>query len=108
MLCLSLTNSKMLDIFAMGNLTFDKPDTDTFRMLALAFKASKIGGTMTAVLNGANEEAVSYFLNGKCGFLDIADMVEGAMENHSLKKNPVLSDIFDADREAREFVKSKF
>ena len=77
-------------------------------MLALAFKASETGGTMTAVLNGANEEAVSAFLAGKCRFLDIADMVEGAMENHKTKKNPTLSDIFDADREAREFVKLKY
>lgn len=98
----------MLDIFSMGNLTFDKPDMDTFRMLALAFKASETGGTMTAVLNGANEEAVSAFLAGKCRFLDIADMVEGAMENHKTKKNPTLSDIFDADSEAREFVKLKY
>ena len=101
-------SGSMLDIFSMGNLTFDKPDTDTFRMLALAFKASETGGTMTAVLNGANEEAVSAFLTGKCRFLDIADMVEGAMENHKIKKNPTLSDIFDADREAREFVRLKY
>ena len=104
----SEVSGSALDIFAMGNLTFDKPDTDTFRMLALAFKASKIGGTMTAVLNGANEEAVSAFLKDKCGFLDIADMVEGAMNNHKVVKNPTLNDIFDADMEAREFVKSKF
>lgn len=104
----SEVSGSMLDIFKVGNLTFDKPDTDTFRMLALAFKASKIGGTMTAVLNGANEEAVSAFLQGQCGFLDIADMVEGAMNNHKVVKNPTLNDIFDADMEAREFVKSKF
>lgn len=104
----SEVSGAILDIFSMGNLTFDKPDTDTFRMLALAFKASEMGGTMTAVLNGANEEAVSAFLAGKCKFLDIADMVEGAMENHKIKKTPTLSDIFDADREAREFVRLKY
>ncbi|MBR6720376.1 MAG: 1-deoxy-D-xylulose-5-phosphate reductoisomerase [Clostridia bacterium] len=97
-----------LDIFAKGNLTFEKPDTDTFRMLALAFKSSELGGTMPTILNGANEEAVSAFLMEKCRFLDIADMVEGAMENHKIKENPTLADIFDADREAREFVKTKF
>lgn len=97
-----------LDIFGTGNLTFEKPDTDTFRMLELAFSASKMGGTMPTVLNGANEEAVSAFLNGKCRFLDIADMVEGAMENHKIKENPSLSDIFCADSEARDFVKVKF
>ncbi len=104
----SEVSGKFLDIFNVGNLTFEKPDTDTFRMLALAFKASKLGGTMPTVLNGANEEVVSAFLNGKCRFLDIADIVEGAMENHKIKENLTLSDIFDADTEAREFVKAKF
>lgn len=104
----SEVSGKFLDIFSVGSLTFEKPDTDTFRMLALAFKASKAGGTMPTVLNGANEEAVSAFLNGKCRFLDIADIVEGAMENHKIKEKPALSDIFDADREARDFVKAKF
>ena len=104
----SSVSGEVLDIFKMGNLTFDKPDTDTFRMLALAYKASEKGGTATAVLNGANEEAVSAFLSGKCKFLDIADMVEGAMENHRIKEKPSLSDIFDADMEAREFVKKKY
>ncbi len=104
----SEVSGSKLDVFSMGNLTFDKPDTDTFRMLYLAYKASEIGGTAPSVFNGANEEAVSAFLEGKCGFLDIADMVEGAMENHRQKTNPSLSDIFDADREAREFVKTKF
>ncbi|MBQ2942016.1 MAG: 1-deoxy-D-xylulose-5-phosphate reductoisomerase [Clostridia bacterium] len=104
----SEVSGKLLDIFNVGSLTFEKPDTDTFRMLALAFKATKAGGTMPTVLNGANEEAVSAFLNGKCRFLDIADIVEGAMENHKIKEKPALSDIFDADREARDFVKAKF
>ena len=104
----SEVSGAILDIFSMGNLTFDKPDMDTFRMLALAFKASEMGGTMTAALNGANEEAVSAFLAGKCKFLDIADMVEGAMENHKTKKNPTLSDIFESDKEAREFVRTKY
>ncbi len=104
----SSVSGKVLDIFSMGNLTFEKPDTETFKSLALAYKASRLGGTMPAVLNGANEEAVNLFLSGKIKFLDIADMVEGAMENHKNKKNPTLSEIFDADAEAREFVKSKF
>lgn len=101
-------SGKELDIFSMRNLTFEKPDTDTFKSLALAYRASYTGGTMPAVMNGANEEAVNLFLSGKIGFLDIADTVEGAMENHKVKKNPTLSEIFDADGEAREFVKSKF
>lgn len=94
-----------LDIFAMQALTFEKPDVKTFKSLDLAFKAKKIGGTMPAVLNGANEEAVGMFLSGKCSFLDIADMTEEAMKNHKVKESPSLGDIFDADKEAREFVR---
>ncbi len=63
-------------------LTFDKPDFETFRCLPLAISAGKTGGTMPAVLNGANEAAVALFLNGKIRFLDIADLVEGAMCAH--------------------------
>lgn len=94
-----------LDIFSMKALTFEKPDVETFKSLALAFKAKKIGGTMPAVLNGANEEAVGMFLSGKCSFLDIADMTEEAMKNHKVKESPSLGDIFDADKEAREFIR---
>jgi len=88
-------------------LTFDTPDMDTFRCLALAIKAGKIGGTMPAVLNGANEAAVALFLKGDIGFLDIAQLVEGAMEGHSVIHTPTLSAIFEADRWAREYVQAK-
>lgn len=101
----STVSGDRLDIFAMQALTFEKPDEKTFKSLDLAFKAKKIGGTMPAVLNGANEEAVGMFLSGKCSFLDIADMTEEAMKNHKVKESPSLGDIFDADKEAREFVR---
>jgi len=93
-----------LDLLSCGSLTFDKPDTDTFRCLALAYKAGKIGHTMPCVLNGANEAAVNLFLTGKIGFLDIADIVESAMEAHKPIENPTLSDILACDKCAREFV----
>lgn len=88
-------------------LTFDTPDTDTFRCLALAIKAGKIGGTMPAVLNGANEAAVALFLKGDIDFLEIAQLVEGAMESHATLQTPTLSAIFEADRWAREYVQAK-
>ena len=88
-------------------LTFDTPDTDTFRCLALAIQAGKIGGTMPTVLNGANEAAVALFLKGTIRFLDIAELVEGAMEGHSVIQTPSLSAIFEADRWAREYVQAK-
>lgn len=96
-----------LNLLTCGALTFDKPDTETFRCLSLAYKAGKIGHTMPCVLNGANEEAVFHFLSGKIGFLDIAETIEAAMEAHKIIENPTLSDILDCDKWAREFVKSK-
>ena len=95
-----------LDLLSCGPLTFDKPDTDTFCCLDLAYRAGKIGGTMPTVLNGANEEAVSLFLQDKIKFLQIADVVSGAMENHKVIENPALSDILEADIWAREYVRS--
>lgn len=89
------------------SLTFEEPDTDTFRCLSLAISAGKAGGTMPTVLNGANEAAVELFLKNKIRFLDIADLVEGAMQEHKNIVIPTISDILDADKWAREYVKSK-
>ena len=88
-------------------LTFEKPDMDTFRCLPLAIKAGKIGGTMPAVLNGANEAAVALFLNGKIGFLDIAELVCCAMEEHKKQEVNSVLDVLSADAWAREYVLSK-
>jgi 1-deoxy-D-xylulose-5-phosphate reductoisomerase len=65
-----------------ATLTFERPDTATFRLLELAFEASRRGGTLPAVLNTANEAAVELFLQGKIGFLDIARRVETCLEHH--------------------------
>ncbi len=101
----SPVSGKRLDMFSVGALTFEKPDINTFKSLRLAYDALRAGGTLAAVMNGANEEAVGMFLSGKCGFLDIADMTEEAMKNHKNIMNPGLSDIYGADREAREFIR---
>lgn len=85
-------------------LTFDEPDKETFKCLTLAYRAGEIGGTMTTVLNGANEVAVGLFLEDKIKFLDIANIVEMAMDNHKTIKNPTVCDILDADSWAREYV----
>lgn len=96
-----------IDFTKVGSLTFEKPDTDTFCGLSLAFKAIEEGGTKPAVYNGANEEAVSAFLRGKCSFLDIADLVEYAMENHKAIINPTLEEIIESDINARRLVNKK-
>ncbi len=85
-------------------LTFEKADEKTFKCLSLAYSAGYAGGTMPTVLNGANEVAVSLFLNGKIGFLNIADLVEMAMDSHKNILNPTVSDILSADIWAREYV----
>lgn len=85
-------------------LTFEKADTGTFKCLKLAYSAGELGGTMTTVLNGANEAAVALFLEDKIGFLDIGDIVEMAMDEHKNIKEPNVSDILEADKWAREYV----
>lgn len=86
-------------------LTFEKADMETFKCLALAYKAGDVGGTTPTVLNGANEAAVELFLNDKIGFLDIGDIVEMAMNDHKVIKSPEISDILAADLWSREYVR---
>ena len=90
-----------LDLWRCGGLTFGTPDTDTFRCLALAYEAARMGGTAGAILNGANEAAVAQFLAGRIGFLDVARRVERAMERVAVVQEPGLEDILNADQEAR-------
>ena len=94
--------SEKLDLFKTAALTFEKPDTDTFRGLALAYTAAGIGGTMPTVFNAANEEAVARFLDHKIGFLEIYEEIEKAMNAHKVIANPTVSQIIDAEKEARE------
>ena len=94
-----------LDLFKVGTLTFEKPDTDTFRCLPLCIKAINEGGILPTVVNGANEEAVRLFLDGKCKFLQIAELVEKALNSVNNIKDFTLDDIFAADKLAREIVR---
>ncbi len=95
-----------LDLLNCGNLTFSPPDEETFPCLALAKEAARAGGTATAILNGANEEAVSLFLEGKLGFMDIPRLVERALAAVPIVQNPVLDEILQADAAARAVVHS--
>jgi 1-deoxy-D-xylulose-5-phosphate reductoisomerase len=96
------TNLPSLRLEELGTLTFQKPDMERFRCLALAFKASEIGGSMPAVLNGANEVAVESFLNGRIGFLQIPSLVEKTMEEHEAFSIDNIEKVIEADRWARE------
>ena len=97
-----LTRSgESLDLAAIGELTFLKPDFERFPALELAFRAAKAGGTMPAVLNAANEMAVTAFLEERIGFYDISRVVEMVFARHERKEEPSLAEILEADRWAR-------
>lgn len=83
------------------NLTFAKPDTETFRCLDLAFQAIRRGGNIPCAMNAANEVAVQRFIDGEIGFLQIADHVEAAMANTHFIENPTMDDLFETDRVVR-------
>lgn len=90
------------DFFNIRGLTFMKPDMEKFPCLLLAIEACKIGKTMPAVLNAANETAVHAFLDGNIAFADIPIIIENVMKMHTIVSDPSLSDIIEADLWARE------
>lgn len=83
-------------------LTFERPDRSNFPCLDLAYRAAEVGGTMPAVLNGANEVAVAGFIDGKINFTAIAKVIESAMGQHKTIHNPGIGDILDADSWSRQ------
>lgn len=94
-----------LSLTDIGTLTFEKPDTETFKCLPLCVKAINEGGLAPTAVNGANEEAVALFLAGKIKFLQIADLAEKALMRVHNKKDFTLEDILETDREARTLVR---
>ena len=95
---------KRLDLFELGSLTFEKPDTDTFKGLSLAFDAARAGGSMPTVCNAANEMAVRSFLKGEIKYLQIYDMIERAMNNHRKIDNPDVSQILSVEQETYDYL----
>lgn len=98
-----------ISFYEIAQLTFEKPDMDTFKCLKLAFKAGKAGGLMPTILNGANEEAVALLLEEKIKFLDIADLIEECMDKFKDKSNMELTidNIIAVDQEVREYLRKK-
>lgn len=96
---------EQLDLFKVGSLTFQKPDTDTFRLLPICIEAINRGGLYPTALNGANEESVKLFLEGKIKFLQIAELNEKAMLCCQNKTDFSVEDIFAADAAARAVVR---
>ncbi len=95
-----------LDFTTLKQITFDVADEDTFRCLAACKKAIGKGGLGPCAANGANEEAVALFLQDKIGFLDIGRLVEGVVDSDSYGGSYTLSDVYECDRMAREYVRS--
>jgi 1-deoxy-D-xylulose-5-phosphate reductoisomerase len=91
-----------LDLGSVGTLTFEEPDLDKFRCLSLALEAASVGGTLPAVLNGANELAVSAFLAKRIGFLAIPDVIERTIEKHTCSSAESIEEVMEADAWARK------
>lgn len=97
-----------LDFWSIGQITFEKPDMENFPGLALAYEAGRIGGTMPTVFNAANERAVAKFLNREISYLTITDMIEGAMKGHTVKENPSVDEILEAEASAYDYIESRW
>lgn len=95
---------KRVDFFKLGSMTFEKPDTDTFRGLPMAYEAIASGGSMPTVFNAANEKAVALFLEKKIRFLDIYDLIQGAMEAHKTIHDPSVEQILEAEAETYDYI----
>jgi len=95
-----------LDLTDIGRLTFFKPDHDRFPCLRLGYEALRIGGTMPAAMNAANEIAVEAFLHGGIRFVDIPDIIRSTMEAHTPREFDSLGPALEADRSAREKAES--
>ncbi len=95
-----------LDLAALGSLTFEEPDLDTFACLALAIEAGKAGGTAPCVLNAANEVAVHAFLDGRMSFAGIAEVVERSLDAIPVAPVGHFADLYSVDSYAREIARS--
>ena len=98
--------SKSFSFSEIARLDFEKPDFEKFPTVKLAYKAGKMGGTATACLNAANEEAVFAFLNGKIKLFQIYEITKKMLDEHALIENPTIDEIFEVDMQVREKVRN--
>ena len=97
-----------LDFAKLGQITFEEPDMETFLGLPMAIRASREGGSMPTVFNAANERAVALFLAKKIRFLEIYDVIAGAMEAHKTIADPTLEQILAAEQETYEWIANRY
>lgn len=94
-----------LDFAKLSTISFEEPDLETFRGLALAFSAARSGGSMPAVFNAANEEAVDLFLHDKIKFLEIYEIIEKSLNTTEFIAEPRIEDIFEMEKNVRSKIR---
>jgi 1-deoxy-D-xylulose-5-phosphate reductoisomerase len=97
-------SGERLDLFALGSLTFERPDMENFRGLALAYEAMRRGGNIPTAYNAANERAVALFLDRRISFLEIPEIIGASMEACKFRDNPSLDEILETEQETYEFI----
>ena len=101
-------SGEKLDLFKLKSLTFEEPDTKTFRGLSLAFEAMRRGGNIPTVFNAANERAVSLFLNRKIPYLCIVEIIEECMTCIKFVENPTVEQILETESATYELIESRW
>ena len=97
-----------LDFGRLSQITFEKPDMETFYGLKLAIEAGKKGGSLPTVFNAANEKAVALFLDRKIRYLQIPEIIQASMENHKNIAGPTVEEILKTEQETYEFIKNRW
>lgn len=101
-------SGRRLDLFALRDLTFERPDMDTFWGLALAYDAARRGGNVPTVFNAANELAVAMFLEKKISYPQITEMIEAAMGEVTFAAHPDLDQILETEQETYEYIRGRW
>ena len=96
-----------MDLFKLGQLTFEAPDMENFPGLAYAYRASEIGGSMPTVYNAANEKAVALFLDRKISYLQIPELISECMEQHKVIQNPTVEEILATEQEVYAYISGR-
>ena len=101
-------SGKRLDLFELGSLTFERPDTKTFRGLALAYDAMRKGGSQPTVFNAANERAVAMFLDRRISYPQITEIIEDCMEHVAYISDPTLDQVLETEQAVYEYIGQKW
>jgi 1-deoxy-D-xylulose-5-phosphate reductoisomerase len=96
-----------VDFFKLASITFEKPDPDTFKGLALGLKAARIGGSMPTVFNAANERANAMFIRKEIKFLQIGEIIEKCMDHHKVIANPTVEQILEVEKDIYDYIDSE-